>query len=110
MSKVRRASFSGLPYQLRGGILRTPIELFSTHKLKNVWHHLWHSRRPHPLRVRGFLLCHRHCVDGRDPLGHFPAGERQQERRQLLPAERSVHHAAVHRGDDDSGSSPGDER
>lgn len=46
-------------------------------------------------------------MDGCDSLGDFPAGERRQERRQLLPAVRSVHDSAVRRGADDSGSSPG---
>ena len=45
-------------------------------------------------------------MDGCDSLGDFPAGERRQERRQLLPAVRSVHDSAVRRGADDPVSSP----
>ena len=44
-------------------------------------------------------------MDGRDPLDHLPAGERRQERRQLLPDERHLHDAAVrHRAHDPESS------
>ena len=45
-------------------------------------------------------------MDGCDSLGDFPAGERRQERWQLLPAVRCVHDSAVRGGSDDPGSSP----
>ena len=48
-------------------------------------------------------------MDGCDPLDHIPAGERQQERWQLLPDERRVHDTAVRHRAHDPGSSPGDE-
>jgi len=44
-------------------------------------------------------------MDGRGPLDHLPAGERQQERWQLLPDERHLHDAAVrHRAHDPAAS------
>ena len=46
-------------------------------------------------------------MDGRDPLDHLPAGERQQERRQLLPDERHLHDPVVRHRAHDPGSSAG---
>ena len=46
-------------------------------------------------------------MDGCDSLRHLPAGERQQERRRLLPDERHLHDAAVRHRAHDPGSSAG---